>query len=220
MTITIFLVLRAGNELNEEIETAKKENPYNEKTTYFVYFTGIGCPHCANVDPLLLKHKVANTNIMVIEYEIYKDRANAPLLMEYHQEYNSRLGVPLLIAGKETSVYGDEGILENINKIIDEKQGNNILLPKSTTTFKFLDLNDLPGNPKIWYQNRVAVRKEPSPASDKIKEFLLTGQVPADAVRYKNPPEPVELSNDEVIFKNATEYQGWVLMWNSEKNQE
>ena len=67
-----------------------------------VYFTGIGCPHCANADPILFKETVPDFNVLVIEYEIYQKQANAPLLNQYYEKYGIALGVPQLLSNSET----------------------------------------------------------------------------------------------------------------------
>ena len=63
-----------------------------------VYFTGVGCPHCAKTDPVVLEDLLREyPNFIVIEYEIYQQGQNAPLLYEYDSKYQSGLGIPLII---------------------------------------------------------------------------------------------------------------------------
>lgn len=67
-----------------------------------VYFTGVGCPHCAKADPVALPQMTEKyPEYMVIEYEIYQLRENAPLIQKYASEYDTDLGVPLIIFSRE-----------------------------------------------------------------------------------------------------------------------
>ncbi|MCD6478292.1 MAG: hypothetical protein J7L44_00190, partial [Candidatus Diapherotrites archaeon] len=85
-----------------------------------VYFTGIGCPHCAKTDPVVLgKLPQQYKNLIIVEYEIYQLRENAPLLAAYNSAYNSGLGVPLIIFGKNQSIIGDSSILNNIEGVLN-----------------------------------------------------------------------------------------------------
>ena len=60
-----------------------------------VYFTGVGCPHCAKTDPVLLEQLVDQyPNLFIVEYEIYHQRENASLLYLYDEQYHSGLGIP------------------------------------------------------------------------------------------------------------------------------
>ncbi len=123
----------------------------NEQSTCVVYFTGIGCPHCAKVDPVLLEELPEKyPDLVIIEYEIYQERENAPLLYEYNDVYGSGLGIPLIIFGKDDFLIGDTPILENIEKKLEEKKGNPCPLADGTVVdFEELDFSKLSGKPKI-----------------------------------------------------------------------
>lgn len=183
--------------------------------THFVYFTGIGCPHCANVDPVLLKEKVREKDLMVIEYEIYQQRQNAPLLMAYNSKYKSGLGVPLLIAGdcKEKAVVGDTPILKELDKSIEDNKANCVVLPDKKVPFEELDISQIPGLPKIWYKDRLAVKKDiDSTENETIKTFLVKGIIPEKA--ETSDKKEADLSGSKVEFKNAVKINGWILMYN------
>lgn len=187
----------------------------NSNRTHLVYFTGIGCPHCANVDPILLKNKVKESELMVIEYEIYQHRQNAPLLMSYDNKYKTGLGVPLVIAGnnKDKSTVGDSPILRNLDKIIRYNKANDIVLPNKTISFENLDISQMPGLPKIWYKNRLAVKDDVSSIeNENIKEFLINGNIPQNS-KISNKTKAA-LSGDIATFKNAVKINGWTLMYN------
>lgn len=181
--------------------------------TSFVYFTGIGCPHCANVDPVLLKQKVRQGSLLVIEYEIYRDNANAPLLMAYDKQFNTGLGVPMVVTeGKKGgALVGDTPILESLDSLIAKNKNNGVVLPAGARPFMSLPLADLPRLPKIWFKNRVAVRKDmASHESDAIKSFVVDGTEPQGCAPVAE--KEVALSDDKVIFAKACAFNGWLLL--------
>jgi hypothetical protein len=124
------------------------------ETTCLIYFTGIGCPHCAQADPVVLEQLPKKyPNLKIIEYEIYQERGNAPLLYEYNNLYGSGLGIPLVILGQDRFIAGDTPILDNIRQEIEK--GSNLcpLIDGSSVNFEELDFSSLPGKPKIWPQS-------------------------------------------------------------------
>ena len=125
------------------------------------YFTGVGCSHCANTDPLILRQlQKEYPDLVIIEYEIYQQRENAPLLEKYNSEYHSGLGIPLIIFGKEKYAAGDVPILQKTEKTIKELGQNSCPLLETSTDFENLDLLSLPGKPKIWKNDRILIRTE------------------------------------------------------------
>lgn len=122
-----------------------------DESTCVVYFTGKGCPHCAEVNPLLLEQLPEKyPDLVIIEYEIYQQKENAPLLYQYNSVYGSGLGVPLIIFGKDDFLIGDTPILRNIENKLEERKGNHCpLIDGSSASFEELDVSTLPGKPKI-----------------------------------------------------------------------
>lgn len=120
--------------------------------TCLVYFTGLGCPHCAVTDPLVLRELFKEyPDLIIIEYEIYQQKENAPLLYEYNKKYNSGLGIPLIIFNQKEHLIGEKSILENIRKKIKILEGNKCpLIDGRTIEFSKLMINSLAGSPKIW----------------------------------------------------------------------
>jgi len=55
-----------------------------ESQKFAVSFTGIGCPHCAQVSPQL-HSRVENGSLILIEYEIYSNVANSQAFSTYAQ---------------------------------------------------------------------------------------------------------------------------------------
>ena len=146
-----------------------------------VYFTGIGCTHCARTDPAVLEDMLNEyPDFVVIEYEIYQQRENALLLNEYCQNYELPLcvpggptpccGLPLIIFTKshQEIIAGDKLILKNIRERIEKLKGNPCpLIDRSSQEFEDLNLTILPGQPKIWTRNRILVK------TDEEKEWIF-----------------------------------------------
>lgn len=123
-----------------------------DETTCLIYFSGVGCSHCAKTDPVISKQLPEKySDLVVIKYEIYQERGNASLLSEYNDVYGSGLGIPLVIFGKDKFLRGDTPILNNIEALIDEQKGNPCpLIDGTVKDFSELDSNHLPGKPEIY----------------------------------------------------------------------
>lgn len=122
----------------------------NEQSACVVYFTGLGCPHCAKVDPVLLEELSREyPELIVIEYEIYQESENAPLLYEYNRTHGSGLSIPLVIFGEDNFLAGDTSILKNIKTAIEKGSNPCPLVDGSSVDFEDLDVSALPGKPKI-----------------------------------------------------------------------
>lgn len=189
-----------------------QDAPY--RRTHFIYFTGIGCPHCAKIDPVLLEKTVRQRNILVVEYEIYKQRENSALLMIYNDLFDSGLGVPLLIAGQgsESSIKGDVPIIKKLDEFIVQYAGNGVLLENKTVPFEDLYVPDLKGLPKIWYRDRVAVKVDRfSQANQDIKNFILKNITPAGLKPIKD--KAVDVSGSSITFNEASEKDGWIYYY-------
>jgi hypothetical protein len=181
--------------------------------TVLIYFTGIGCPHCANTDPVLFKQKVRRANLMIVEYEIYQESLNAPLLMNYYFFFDGIPGIPALIAGSRTgqTIMGDEPILKRIDRFIAQNKGNGVTFRDRVVAFDKVRLSDLSGMPKLWFRNRVAVRTRPgTQQSEAVKLFLLSGTVPRNCRPTEN--KRIALSGDSIVLREACSFDGWTLM--------
>jgi len=182
-----------------------------------VYITGIGCPHCAKVDPLLLEAKLEeNPGLVIIEYEIYQQSENAGLLLDYDSVYGTGFGIPLLVFGKGNSIAGDNSIINNIQGIID-KGANPCPLVSGQEEFGEIDLNELPGSPKIWRKDRVLIADGKSGDSEAIISAFLSGDV-AEALSglgySEKEPVPVPYSGGSLEFENSAKVGGWIIQWN------
>lgn len=154
-----------------------------------VYFTGVGCPHCARADPVILQQLPKEyPNLRIIEYEIYQERVNAPLLYEYNTVYNSGLGIPLIIFGKDSFIVGDTPILKNVKEVLNK--GDNLcpLIDGTSTDFDNLDASTLPGKPKIWTKDVQGLSpKELEQSKTQKTELTLTKVLSLAAVDAVNP---------------------------------
>ena len=190
-----------------------------------VYFTGIGCPYCANADPILFKETVPDFNVLVIEYEIYQKQVNAPLLNQYYEKYGIALGIPQLLSNAETFYVGEKkivGVCEECSdslSIADEY----CILPDKTIKVSELDFDSVIGQPTFWYRNKVLFKQNQATISnDLIRKLLVSkiNQSNIDLILNNTninydfiKPKDIPLSGSKVEFDNALEVGGWVLQW-------
>ena len=142
-------------------QTPKSNHPDSQENYICaIYFTGIGCPHCAKTDPFIFEKLLKEyPNLIIIEYEVYQQRENASLIQKYNENYNSGQGIPLIIFNKEKHIAGDKPIINNIRGIIEKSKTNSCpLINGNTENFENLNLADLPGLPKIWTKNRILTK--------------------------------------------------------------
>jgi len=189
--------------------------------TCLIYFTGIGCLHCARTDAMILEQLPREyPNLIVIEYEIYELKQNAPLLDEYDSTYQSGFEIPLIIFNQEQHISGDITILKNIRGIIEELDFNKCpLIDGSCQDFSALDVTFLPGYPKIWHQDRILIKLGPEGDSELLKKLLVGDNLPEilAGVEFK-AIEPIEvvLSGKDVEFDNGILIGDWIFQWNGE----
>jgi len=189
--------------------------------TCVVYFTGIGCPHCAKTDPFVLEDLTKKfDDLVVIEFEIYQDQSNAPLMYEYHEKYKFGLRLPALLLGEGDSIVTDTLILNSAESALRGLAGNPCPLLQGTVTFEELDLSSMKGKPKIWVDGR-AIEGRPFNVkqSSLLKALLLGNDVPAllnDAIYSASSSKSLQLSGKEVEFDNAVKILGVSFLWNDE----
>ncbi len=187
-----------------------------------VYFTGVGCQYCAKTDPIVLVDLLKkNPNLVVIEYEIYQQPVNAPLLFEYDSEYNFGLGIPLIIFDKDNYLIGGTPIIKNTREIIDKSNSNNCsLIDGSSVDFNNLDLTFLPGQPKIWKSKRILLKINDGGNNEVLKRLLVIDDISSvfEGINYETiESKPVPLSGKKIYFDNAIQLDGWIFQWNGEK---
>ena len=119
-----------------------------------VYFTGIGCPHCANVEPFLKDFLNKTPNLVLLKYEIYKEQSNVPIMDAYLSSYNVPAGIPLIIFNKDVYLRGDSPIIDNLASTIDSLGENPCpLMNGSALDFRELACDSLPGKPEVLVEN-------------------------------------------------------------------
>jgi len=187
-----------------------------------IYFTGIGCPHCAQTDPIVLEDLLEEyPNLIVIEYEIYHEQSNASLLLGYNDKYSSGLGIPLIIFNENEYLAGDKKIIESTNEIINKSNNNDcLLIDGSSVNFNNLDLISLPGLPKIWKNERILLKVRNEGDNQILKGLLMTNEIISfiKNIDYRIiESKPILLSGKNIYFDNAIELNGWIFQWNGEK---
>jgi cytochrome c biogenesis protein CcdA len=202
-----------------------------DKVIYAVYFTGVGCPHCANTDPVVLKELIEQyKNLVIIEYEIYQQQINAPLFNQCCENLNLPAcrpfgptpckGIPLICfsPSHEDIFAGGSPILKNIEDKLSTIKNNECTVLGEPISFVNLDFNNLPGKPKIWTNNKILIR-----ASDKIfdsqilKDLLLKDDIKSvlsKHVYHVIEPKTIPLSGSKIKFEQAISLGGWIFQWN------
>jgi len=217
LLILFFLFLILGISLipNSFSSAENTEDPF-----CFVYFTGIGCSHCAKTDPVILDELLGKyQNLFVIEYEIYQQGENAPLLYYYDENYNSGLGIPTIIFSKESSISGDESILNNIEKVLEKRSNPCPLANGEMINFENLNLDSLVAFPKIWHRGRVLVRMGLKGESEILKKLLTSENIEETlkGVDFEEiKPFKIALSGKHLEFNNALKIDDWIFQWNGE----
>ena len=214
--LLVFFVFLACFFLNSfsSIKAQEKE-PFS-----FIYFTGIGCPHCAKTDLVVLEQLPQEyPNLIIFEYEIYQKQDNAHLLYQYNQKYNSGLGIPLIIFNKNDFLIGDLQITKEIEEKIKTKS-NKFPSLQGIIDFNNLDLSTIPGKPTIWSKERVLIKTNNQQIkNDLLKELLTKENISStlENIEYKIiEPQKVPLSGKSLTFQNAIKIENWIFQWNGE----
>ncbi|MCD6578541.1 hypothetical protein J7L48_03630 [bacterium] len=218
----VMLIILAGFILALTISTAVAQ----EDKICAIYFTGVGCPHCAKTDPVVIKELTDEyNNLAIIEYEIYQTRGNAPLLLNYSFKYKTGEGIPLVIFSPSDYIIGDEPIIKNAKEKLNElNNGNDCLTLNGAIPFESLNLNTLPGYPKIWANGRVLIKtgKDNLPSNDTLMKNLLFSNNLSEIISSNNleniKPFPVHLSGQDVYFTNAVKIGNWVMEYGMKEN--
>lgn len=194
-----------------------------EQKKFAISFTGIGCPHCAKVAPVL-HDRVQEGGFVLIEYEIYKNISNSQVLNKYADAYGLNLGIPQILFHKNISQSGDSPIIDNLNQMILDATPNEIHLSDGTSTsFEDFNLSDLGRYPNIYSKDRVAIRDSinnlTQEQNNQIKNFIYQDTI-VDAINGLDGKEikatTVAYPGGTLKFENAIKINGWILQWNGE----
>jgi len=191
----------------------------------FTYFTGIGCPHCANVSPSLHEKVDTKDGLLMIEYELYRETSNAKILANYSDRFGFNLAIPLVVYEPQAYDLGDDPILKNFDSKIAAVASNELQLANKVISWNDFSLNDLTGKPKIYGRDRVAIkdstRNVTEEQSSQIKEFLTSENLDEYVTQLSGTR--VETLNVEYPGGNETYAHGvqigsWILMWRGDAN--
>lgn len=130
-----------------------------------VYFTGVGCPHCAAADPVILEDYTGEySNFVVIEYEIYQLSENGKIFQDYISNANAQSGVPQILIGEGLeageSNSGGPTTTWTRQKLETMDYSTCKLSNDSSVAFEDLNLKELPGKPKIWRGERILIKEK------------------------------------------------------------
>lgn len=200
---------------------------YPEGTVVITYFTGIGCPHCAKVSPVLHKELENNNKLVVIEYELYKETRNSQIFTEYVNTYNLELGIPEVLYNDTLFRTGDLPYINNISQDITKLVPNAVYLGNSTISWDMLSLNDLGGFPKVYTVDRVAYKVDSADITEQgsavIKEFLLTDDINKYAKDLKGTKIDnldIQTPGGTISYENGIRIDSWNILWNGENPDE
>lgn len=185
-----------------------------------VYFTGIGCSHCARADPVVLDTAPKTINLVIIEYEVYRSSGNSRIMKDYDDAYGGGFGIPQIIFGKDDIIIGDNPIIRDISGTAARLSGNGCPLGDgSSVNLDEMDITAIPGEPNIWKDEKILIHSGGGGNTELLKKLLLSDDVPSaleDEVYEVIDPEDVPLSGDKVVFDNAVRLEGWIFQWNGE----
>lgn len=191
-----------------------------------VYLTGIGCPSCAKVDPVLFVEMTASyPNLIIFEYEIYRSRENNnPTKESYYEHYwgPEHRGIPFFILNVTEKAMGSFKILELLEKFADVNANHCPMPDGQLVEFSKVDLTQLPGKISIWTKNRVLITEQAEGNNRILHKLLQEVDVrkALHGVDYQViEPFPVTISQSEIMFEHAVRIGTWTLLWNGQQPQ-
>jgi len=125
------------------------------------YFTYIGCPNCAQVDPIVLTEWTKKyPDLVIIEYVWeggnWQD-PNSQFFGKFAQEYKTQAAVPQLIFDKKNIRLGRIDVPQG-EKNIKALNSNPCPLMNKNVLWGNLNLNELKAKPKIWANGRILIK--------------------------------------------------------------
>ncbi len=184
------------------------------------YFTGIGCPHCANVSPTIHSKINSSDGLLMIEYELYKESSNAKVLADYSDRFGFNLAIPLVVYKPQAFDLGDDSIISSIDTQIAALDSNIVQLSDREIRWEDLNINEFTGKPKIFSQNRVAIKNgtkdTTSEENSLIKNFLTNNDVNNFVTQLsggKVDELSVEYPGGTEIYDNGVSLGSWTLLW-------
>ena len=140
-----------------------------------IYFTGIGCPNCKMTDPITLEEMPEKyPNLIIIEYEIYKQTENGPVMSQYISNYNLYPGVPQILFNKNKNLVGRNDVLELENELKKMSSNPCPMIDGSSIDFNDLDVISLPGKPNIWTKQNILISSKEYTDNEILKQILTS----------------------------------------------
>ncbi|MDD1674900.1 MAG: hypothetical protein LUQ13_04560 [Methanomicrobiales archaeon] len=189
--------------------------------TYYtaIYFHSIDCAHCARVDAVLFDDWLRNSShLVMIDYDAMADRTNIPVLLEYNRTFHTGEGVPILFFGPNLFQVGDTKILASAPAHLQAFENNQSFRAQYGIPFRTITIANIPGNPRIWYQDRVLLRTSVREGGAVAQELLLAASVPRALDVLTSEPVPpivIHLAQQNRTFQHAVKIPGWILQWNA-----
>ncbi len=126
-----------------------------------VYFTYIGCPNCASVDPLvLIEWPEKYPNLVIIEYMWrggdWRD-PNSQYFGKFASVYKIHSAVPQLVFDKDNIRLGRLNV-PKAEDDIKSLSSNPCPLINKNVFWENLNLNELKAKPKIWANGRILIK--------------------------------------------------------------
>jgi cytochrome c biogenesis protein CcdA len=181
-----------------------------------VYFSSVGCTHCARVDPVLLGCWTQEyPGLVVIEYLLSSDSGNGPVIMAFDQRFHTGTSVPFLFFAGGHTLVGEGAILTGGPAMLASLERDPASLVGERFDLETIDLDELQGKPTIWHQDRVLLGSGTAGEGDAVKILLLADD-PAAMLAGLNysPAEPQMLAGGTIAFDHAAVIGGWTLQWN------
>jgi len=150
----------------------------------------------------------------VIEYELSGSSVNVEIFRQYLEKTGSAQGVPQIFYGGGEHVVGDSPVLDSLKG--SSTRESPCFLLEGSRSFRDLDFSALPGEPKIWFKDRVLIREDRSVHTrDGLVKTLLFSDDPASygGGLTAVTPVPAPLSGSEVVFSHALRGGGWLFEW-------
>lgn len=192
-----------------------------------VYITGIGCPACAKVEPLLFSQLLLEfPELVIIEYEVYQARqANREITTKYFDSFiceDARPGIPFLILNG--NCYIGPFRIEEAAQEIRQKTHSFCALPSGEQIpLSELIPSELAGQPRIWTKNRVFILESSdfSALEGRTRDRCLVNLIRAanledvlEKIEHQRvEPEPVNTSGGERTFAKAAILGNWRMQW-------
>lgn len=186
----------------------------------FTYFTGIGCPHCANVSPTIHSKINSSDGLLLIEYELYQESSNAKVLANYSDRFGFNLAIPLIVYKPQVFDLGDDSIINNLDANITTLDSDIVQLSDREVNWEDLNINEFIGKPKIFGQNRVAIKNDTKDVTDEqssmIKDFLANNDVNTFVTQLSGEMVnefTVEYPGGTETYDNGISLGSWTLLW-------